>query len=56
MLGTPSIGLAETMSQEEKNRITKQKEFLGEAGLALKRQKLEEAIRQNEVSVEDHAV
>ena len=50
MLGTPSISLAETMSQEEKDRIAKQKELLGEAGLSQKRQELEEAIRQNEVS------
>ncbi|KAL5484731.1 hypothetical protein EMCRGX_G021276 [Ephydatia muelleri] len=49
MLGTPSTSLAETMSQEEKDRIAKQKELLGEAGLSQKRQELEEAIRQNEI-------
>lgn len=49
ILGTPSTSLAETMAQEEKDRITKQKEWLGEAGLAQKKGELEEAVRQNEV-------
>ena len=52
MLGTPSIALAETMAQEEKERLAKQKESLGEAGLKLKGQELEEAIRQNEVDTQ----
>ena len=52
MLGTPSADLAATMAEDEKDRITKQKVLLGEAGLAQKGWELEEAIRQNEVVME----
>lgn len=52
MLGTPSADLAATMAEAEKDRITKQKVLLGEAGLAQKGWELEEAIRQNEVVME----
>ena len=49
VLGKPSAELASKMSSEEKERVCKQQECLGEEGLREKGQQLEKAIAQNEV-------
>ena len=49
MLGTPSAELAEKIEKEEKERVKKQRETLGEEGLKEKKEVLEASIKQNEV-------
>ena len=49
VLGSPSQDLSEKMSVEEKERIRKQREELGEDGLKIKAIELKKAIEQNEV-------
>ena len=49
MLGTPSAELAGKIEKEEKERVMKQRETLGEEGLKEKKEVLEESIKQNEV-------
>ena len=50
-MGKPSAELAAKMSAEEKERVAKQQEALGEKGLKEKGEELEKAIVQNEVGV-----
>ena len=50
MLGSPNAELAVTMSTEEKERVVRQRERLGEDGMRQKADKLEKAIEQNEVT------
>ena len=49
MLGTPSAELAGKIEKEEKERVMKQRETLGEEGLKEKKEVLEASIKQNEV-------
>jgi Zn-dependent M16 (insulinase) family peptidase len=49
VLGKPSAELAAKMSSEEKERVCKQQECLGEEGLKERGQELDKAIAQNEV-------
>ena len=49
MLGTPSAELAGKIEKEEKERLMKQRETLGEEGLKEKKEVLEASIKQNEV-------
>jgi len=52
VLGIPSTDLSENMIAEEKARVLKQAEELGEKGLKRKAEELEDAIANNEVCVE----
>lgn len=49
VVGSPSAELAAKMSSEEKERINKQREALGEEKLKKKGEELKKAIEQNEV-------
>ena len=51
VLGKPSAELAAKMSSEEKERVCKQQECLGEEGLKERGQELDKAIAQNEVCI-----
>ena len=51
VLGCPSAELAKTLVAEEKERVEKQAESLGEEGLKEKNEQLEAAIAQNEVGL-----
>ena len=51
VLGKPSAELAAKMSSEEKERVCKQQECLGEEGLRERGQELDKAIAQNEVRI-----
>ena len=51
VLGKPSAELAAKMSSEEKERVCKQQECLGEEGLKERGQELDKAIAQNEVRI-----
>ena len=53
VIGEPSVSLMRSMSREEKERVEKQREALGDIGLKRKEKALESAIRKNEVS--DHS-
>ena len=50
VLGRPSAELAEKLAEDEKNRIEVQRLKLGDEGLKNKKETLEAAIEQNEVS------
>ena len=49
IIGDPSKKLADEMAKEEKERVRKQQEVLGEDGLKKKGEILKNAIEQNEV-------
>ena len=49
VIGEPSVSLMKSMSREEKERIEKQRNGLGDLGLKRKGKALEEATKRNEV-------
>lgn len=51
IIGDPSEKIMKDMAEEEKNRIAEQVKLLGESGLEIKAQELEDATDENEAIV-----
>ncbi len=49
--GKPSVALQEKMAKEEAERVKRQIELLGQEGLEKKRERLERAMKENEIPV-----
>ncbi|XP_033646112.1 uncharacterized protein C05D11.1-like [Asterias rubens] len=56
IIGEPSQKLAESMAEEEKQRVAKQREELGEAGLKAKDETLQKATEENETEPPENMI